>query len=85
MKKFIWCALALVLAGCASNSTIDLSNTNNFGLKCSKDAATAPDWNQCIENANKTCGAQKAVNIQQHEPTGSGSANDGYFVSFQCG
>lgn len=85
MKKIIFPLAALILAGCSTEKPIDISSSNSFGLKCSNDASTSPDWNHCMENAKQTCGARQVINAVQHDPTGSGAADDGYFLSFQCG
>ncbi len=54
------------------------------GVKCSPDANTPPNWEMCMQTAQKTCGYQKPVNISQHNPTGTGTPEDTYFINFQC-
>lgn len=82
LKKLLLIAIPVILSACASK--IDLSDHNSYGLKCSDSATTAPDWASCQANADKICSPLKATNIQQHAPTGSGSVDDAYFISFKC-
>ena len=81
-KKLLLIAIPLLMSACASK--IDISNHNSYGLKCSNSASTSPDWAACQTSADRVCSPLKAVNIQQHAPTGSGSADDSYFITFSC-
>ncbi|MFV9473215.1 hypothetical protein ACM5Q9_02160 [Advenella sp. RU8] len=83
MKKILLAIFPLVLAGCAS-SGIDIVDRNNFGVKCSENATTPPNWQMCMKSAQATCGSQAVVNASQHAPTGSGNTDDAYFMTFQC-
>lgn len=83
IKNTLWLILPLVLSACASK--FDLSNSNHYGLRCSADANSAPDWQACHDNAQRVCAPLSAVHITQHAPTGSGSPDDAYFINFSCG
>ncbi|NLJ50536.1 MAG: hypothetical protein GX342_00105 [Alcaligenaceae bacterium] len=82
LKKLLLLAIPVILSACASK--IDLSDHNSYGLKCSDNPTTAPNWEVCQTNADRVCSPLKAVNIQQHAPTGSGSVDDAYFITFKC-
>ena len=83
MKKLLMLLVPVVLAGCAS-SGLDVVDRGNYGVKCSPNANTPPNWEMCMQTAQKTCGYQKPVNVSQHNPTGTGTAEDTYFMNFQC-
>ncbi len=82
LKKLLLIAVPVLLSACASK--IDLSDNNSYGLQCSDNATSAPDWATCQSNANRVCSPLQATNIQQHAPTGSGSVGDAYYISFKC-
>lgn len=83
MKKLIIISLTALLTACASGS-IDLSNRNSYGLKCSANAESAPNWDGCMATAQQMCNPLHVANVQQLSPTGSGSADDSYFMTFSC-
>ncbi|NLP31720.1 Uncharacterised protein [Oligella ureolytica] len=82
LKKLLLLTVPVILSACASK--IDVSSHNSYGLKCSDSASTSPDWAVCQSNADRVCAPLKATDIRQHTPTGSGSADDSYFISFSC-
>lgn len=82
LKHLLLIAIPVVLSACASK--IDLSDNNSYGLKCSAGPNATPDWPLCQANADRVCAPLKAGSIVQHNPTGSGSADDAYFISFKC-
>ncbi|WP_432784908.1 hypothetical protein AAEX37_01837 [Oligella sp. MSHR50489EDL] len=82
LKKLLLIAIPVILSACASK--IDLSDNNAYALQCSDSASTAPDWATCRTNAERVCSPLKATDIQQHNPTGSGSVGDAYYISFKC-
>ncbi|MDY3330528.1 MAG: hypothetical protein SOX43_01055 [Pelistega sp.] len=84
MKKLIIISLTALLAACASSSKIDLSSRNNYGLKCSPNANSAPNWEGCMATAEQMCAPQKVAAVQQLSPTGSGAPDDSYFMTFSC-
>ena len=82
LKKLLLIAIPVILSACATS--IDLSDHNSYGLKCSDSATTTPDWATCQSNADRVCSPLKATNIKQHAPIGSGTVDDAYFISFKC-
>lgn len=84
MKKIIVLSLTLFLTACATSGNIDITNRNNYGLKCSQNAKSTPNWEVCMESAKQICGVQQVANVQQLSPTGSGDPNDSYFMTFSC-
>lgn len=84
MKKLIIISLTALLAACSSTGKIDLSSRNSYGLKCSPNANSAPNWEGCMGTAEQMCAPQKVANVQQLSPTGSGSPDDSYFMTFSC-
>lgn len=85
MKKFIIISLSVLLTACAlGGGSIDLSNRNSYGLKCSANATSAPNWEGCMATAQQMCTPAHVVNVQQLSPTGSGSSDDSYFMTFSC-
>lgn len=83
MKKLITILLITLLAGCALGR-IDLSNHNSYGLKCSANAHSNPNWEGCMATAQQMCSPLQVVNARQLPPTGSGAADDSYFMTFSC-
>ncbi|NEN76347.1 hypothetical protein F9B74_08455 [Pelistega sp. NLN82] len=84
MKKLIIISLAALLAACTTTGNIDLSNRNSFGLKCSHNANSEPNWEGCMATAQQLCAPQQVGNIQQLPPVGSGAPDDSYFMTFSC-
>ncbi len=82
LKKLLLLAVPVILSACASK--IDVNSHNSYGLKCSDGASSAPNWKACQSNADKVCSPLKALSLRQHAPTGSGSADDSYFITFSC-
>ncbi|NOL50319.1 hypothetical protein [Pelistega europaea] len=84
MKKLIIISFTALLTACASSGSIDLSNRNSYGLKCSANASSAPNWEGCMATAQQMCSPLQVANVQQLSPTGSGAADDSYFMTFSC-
>lgn len=82
LKKLLLLTVPVIFSACASK--IDVSSHNSYGLKCSDSASASPDWAACQSNADRVCAPLKATDIRQHTPTGSGSVDDSYFISFSC-
>lgn len=83
MKKLIVISLAALLTACVTTG-VDLSNRNSYGLKCSPNATTQPNWAGCLETAKQMCAPQNVSHVQQLPPLGSGSPEDAYFMAFSC-
>lgn len=86
MKKLIIIPLTALVTACSvvGGGSIDLSNRNSYGLKCSANAESAPNWDGCMATAQQMCNPMHVTNVQQLSPTGSGSADDSYFMTFSC-
>ena len=82
LKNLLLLAIPVILSACASK--IDVSSHISYGLICSDGASSAPNWEACQSYADRVCSPLKALNLQQHAPTGSGSADDSYFITFSC-
>ena len=84
MKKIIVLSLTLFLTACAPSGNIDITDRNHYGLKCTQNAKSNPNWEICMESAKQICGVQQVANVKQLSPTGSGDPNDSYFMTFSC-
>lgn len=84
MRKIYIIALAGFLTACQVGTGIDLSNKENYGLKCSAGPNSQPNWEGCMVSAKRICAPLRVVNVKKLNPVGSGSKDDGHFMTFTC-
>lgn len=73
-----------LLSACQTGTGIDLTNKDNYGLKCSAGPKSTPNWEGCMVSAKRICAPAQVINVKQLNPIGNGSADDGYFMTFTC-
>lgn len=83
MKSLFALAGLLLLSACTQH-LLAVEDNNQFGLQCSPNAHTAPNWVDCQARAQQICHPLKAQQFKQLPPMQSGSPDDSYFLSFAC-